>query len=51
MKRQTTQYVLWALTMVVLISLAIDGQFDTLILAILISALVWSAVVPHPTSR
>jgi len=51
MKCHAAQYVLWAITIVVLITLAINRQFDTLVVAILISAVVWSAVVPRTASR
>ncbi len=48
---RTTQFILWTITLVIFFDLAMAHQFDRLIVAVLISSLVWSAVVPRTTSR
>ncbi len=48
---RTMQLILWTVTLAIFIELALNRQFDRLILAVLISSLVWSAVVPRTTSR
>lgn len=51
MKSKRAQWTLWAITMLVFLDLTFTGHFDWLIVAILVSSLVWYVVVPHSTSR
>ncbi len=51
MKSKTAQWILWATTMVIFLGLTISAHFDWLIVAMLISALVWYTLVPRTTSR
>lgn len=48
---RTLQFILWTVTLAVFLELALHRQFDWLIVAVLISSLVWCAVVPRTTSR
>jgi hypothetical protein len=48
---RTTQLILWTVTLAVFLELALNSQFDWLIVAVLISSLVWCAVVPRTSSR
>ena len=51
MKSQRAQWILWAITMSVLLGLSLSGLFDWLAVAIVASSIVWYTVVPHTTSR
>lgn len=51
MKSKTAQWILWAITMVIFLALTVSGHFDALIVAMIISSLVWYTVVPRTTSR
>jgi len=51
MHTNTAQWVLWAITMIVFSALAISRHFDALLVALIISSLVWYVVVPHTASR
>lgn len=41
---------LWALTLLVLVGLALTRQWDGLIIAVLVSSVLWYAIVPKPHS-
>jgi hypothetical protein len=51
MKSKRAQWALWAITMLIFLDLAFTRHFDWLLVAILVSSLVWYMVVPHSTSR
>jgi hypothetical protein len=51
MQTKTSQWILWAVTMVVFSTLTLTGHFEVLALAIVLSSLVWNTVVPRATSR
>jgi hypothetical protein len=51
MKSKTAQWILWAITMIIFFVLTVSGHFDALIVAMIISSLVWYTVVPRTTSR
>ncbi|HZP22068.1 MAG TPA: hypothetical protein VFB04_01400 [Terriglobales bacterium] len=51
MQRKPAQWILWAVTMLLLSTLALSGHFDGLLLAIIVSSIVWYTVVPRTTSR
>ena len=45
------QWILWAVTMVLFSVLALTEHFDALLVAMIVSLLVWYMVVPRPASR
>jgi membrane protein implicated in regulation of membrane protease activity len=51
MKSKAAQWILWAITMVIFLALTLSGHFDWLIVAMIVSSLVWYTVVPRATSR
>ncbi|MGB8885837.1 MAG: hypothetical protein WCC87_03890 [Candidatus Korobacteraceae bacterium] len=51
MKSKTSQWILWAVTMVVFLWLTLSGHFDWLIVAMIVASAVWYSVVPRATSR
>lgn len=51
MQSKTAQWILWAITMMVFSVLALTSHFDALLLAIVVSSLVWYTVVPRTSSR
>jgi hypothetical protein len=51
MKSKTAQWILWAITMAVFLWLTVSGHFDWLIVAMIVSSLLWHTVVPRTTSR
>ena len=51
MQNKTAQWILWAITMMILLALTLSGRFDWLAVAIVLSSLVWYMVVPRTTSR
>ena len=51
MKNKTVQWVLWAVTMLLFLGLTLTRHFDALLVAILISSLVWYGVLPRAASR
>lgn len=51
MKSQRAQWILWAITMSVLLGLSLSGHFDWLAGAIVASSLVWYALVPRARYR
>ena len=51
MQSKSAQWILWAIMMTILSALAIGGHYDALLAALIISSLVWYAVVPRTASR
>ncbi len=51
MQSKTAQWILWAITMLVLLGLTLSRHFDALLVAIIVSSLVWYRVVPRASSR
>jgi hypothetical protein len=51
MKSKTSQWILWTVTMSIFLWLTLGGHFDWLIVAMIVSSLVWYTVVPRTTSR
>jgi hypothetical protein len=51
MKSKTAQWILWAVTMLLCLALTLTRHFDALLLALIVSSLVWYTVVPRTTSR
>ncbi len=51
MKSQRAQWILWAITMSVLLGLTLSGHFDWLAVAIVASSTLWYMVVPRTISR
>lgn len=51
MHTKTAQWILWAITMIVLLALTIGRHFIALLIALIVSSLVWYMVVPRTTSR
>ncbi|HUI83581.1 MAG TPA: hypothetical protein VL240_05120 [Candidatus Binatia bacterium] len=51
MKSTGAQWILWAITMVIFLGLTFTHHFDWLIVAMIISSLVWYTVVPRTTPR
>ena len=51
MKSQTAQWILWAITMTIFLALSLTGHFDALLVAMIVSSLVWYTVVPRSTSN
>jgi hypothetical protein len=49
--KETTQWILWAVTMAIFLWLTLTGQFDWLIVAMIVASLVWYTLVPRATSR
>jgi len=51
MKSNTAQWALWAITMLLFLALTLTGHFDALLVALIVSSLVWYTVVPRRASR
>jgi hypothetical protein len=51
MQSKTAQWILWAITMIIFSVLAVGRHFDALLVAIILSSLVWYTVVPRRASR
>ena len=51
MQNKTAQWILWAITMIIFLVLTLGGHFDALLVALIVSSLVWHTVVPRPSSR
>ena len=51
MKCQTTEWILWAIAMIVFLGLALSGRTRDLGLAIAAVAVVWYVIVPAVSSR
>ena len=51
MQSNTAQWILWAVTMIVLSVLTIGRHFDALLVALIVSSLVWYTVVPRASAR
>lgn len=51
MQSRSAQWILWAVTMAVFLGLAISRHFDALLIALIVSSLVWYVVVPRTASR
>jgi hypothetical protein len=51
MKCKVAQWILWTLTLVTFLWLTLNHRFDGLIVAVVVSSLVWYTVVPRTTSR
>ena len=51
MQSKTSQWILWAITMVVFLGLTLSGHFEGLLIALIVSSLVWCTVVSRATSR
>lgn len=51
MECKTLQAILWVITMAVLVGLALDANWNGLIVASILASLVWYAVVPKTHSR
>ncbi len=50
MKSKTAQWILWAITMAIFLALSLTRHFDALLVAILVSWLVWSTLVARTAS-
>lgn len=51
MQSKTAQWILWAITMAIFAALSLTRHFDALLVAIMISSVVWYVVVPRTASR
>lgn len=51
MKRQSAQWILWAITMALFLGLTLSGHFVWLAIAIVASSLVWYTLVPRANYR
>jgi hypothetical protein len=51
MKCITAQLILWTITIITFLWLALSHRFDGLIVAVVVSSLVWYSIVPRTTSR
>ena len=51
MKRQSAQWILWAVTMGFFLGLTLSGHFRWLAVAIVAASLVWYALVPRANYR
>lgn len=51
MKSIVAQWILWAVTMALFLWLTLSGHFDWLVVAMIVSSVVWYVVVPRPSSR
>ncbi|MGA2904570.1 MAG: hypothetical protein ABSD98_12105 [Candidatus Korobacteraceae bacterium] len=51
MKSKTAQWILWTITMSIFSVLTFSRHFDALLVAIIVSSLVWYRLVPRATSR
>jgi hypothetical protein len=51
MQSKIAQWILWAIIMIILSTLAIGGHYDALLVALIVSSLVWYTVVPRTISR
>jgi len=51
MQSKTAQWILWAITMSIFAALTLTRHFDVLLVAMVISSLVWYVVVPRTASR
>ena len=51
MQSKTAQWILWAITMAVFGALSLTRHFDALLVAMVISSVVWYVVVPRTASR
>ena len=51
MKSTSAQWLLWAITMSILLWLTLSGRFDWLAVALVASSLIWYMVVPRAASR
>jgi hypothetical protein len=51
MKCKSAQWILWTVTMIIFLWLTLSGHFNWLIVAMIVSSLVWYTVVPRTISR
>jgi len=51
MQSKTAQWILWAIIMIIFSALTIGRHYDALLVALIISSLVWYTVVPRTASR
>jgi hypothetical protein len=51
MQNKIAQWILWAITMFIFSALALGRHYSALLLALIISSLVWYTLVPRAASR
>ena len=51
MKSKTSQWILWAATMILFLGLTLSGHFRCLAVALVASSLVWYSLVPRANYR
>jgi len=51
MQSKTAQWILWAITMAIFAALALTRHFDALMVALVVSSVVWYVLVPRTASR
>ncbi len=51
MKSKTSQWIMWAATMILFLGLTLSGHFDWLAVALVASSLLWYVLVPRANYR